>query len=174
ILIARDLRKAGLDVGHPRRRALDALTAGDGEAGADGFRLALSVDLATPEPATLLVICRSSPEPVDRDAVEGLAASVLKERERSDGSRLAGALVAAAFAQDAVTAASDSGVALLRVADARASFDATGYGPRGHYPMWLPEYVLEVPARDAAGLPTFTMLGQGDGARLLAALGLED
>lgn len=193
ILVARDLRKAGLLVGRLQRRNL---ARADDESG--DFRLALTTELTTPGSPRLLIACHRTSEPVDADVVERLAAGVAKERvagadraagadrgagankaateagaDGTPGRPVGGLLVATVgFSPGALTAAGTAGIALLRVADARASFDASGWGPRGHYPMWLPEYVLELAARDAAGLPSYAMLGQGDGARLLDVMGL--
>lgn len=205
ILVARDLRKAGLEIGALRRRDLSR-----GEDDPGEYRLALTTGITTPGSPRLLIVCRCVREPVGAEAVSGLAEGLARARgrgaargdrpgagaageekrgaeepygegsdgDRPDGDRPAGdrpaggILVATDFAPEALKRAEDTGIALLRIADARASFDASGWGPRGHYPMWLPEYVLELATRDAAGLPSHEMLTQGHAERLLAAMGL--
>src|SRR5439155_516452 len=68
------------------------------------------------------------------------------------------------FEPDALAAARDSSLALLRVTDGRTAFDTSGWGTPGHYPAWLPAYCAQAVGRDAFGQVRYQLLesGQGD------------
>ncbi len=65
------------------------------------------------------------------------------------------------FDSDALAAARESGVALLRVVDGRTAYDTSGWNNPGHYPAWLPAYLAQVVDRDIAGQPRARLLEAG-------------
>ena len=67
------------------------------------------------------------------------------------------------FEPEALQAARDRAVALVRVTDGRTAFDTSGWGTPGHYPMWLPAYCAQAVGRDIAGQPRYQLLEQGQG-----------
>lgn len=170
ILVARDLRKAGLEIGRLRRHRLDAPEDGSGN-----YDLELVTEIRLPARAPVLVDCHRADSPIGPDAVRALAARMGESAAGPGGGRApaAGIVVSTAgFSPEALNAAREARIALLRVADARTAFDTSGWGPAGQYPSWLPAHVLELAIRDAAGMPGFEMLGPGSASRLLAAMGL--
>src|SRR5438105_2718751 len=115
---------------------------------------------AGPRPA--LIACRRQQAPVGRAAVESLREHV-KEAEAE-----AGVLFAAAdFDPDALTAAHEGDLALLRVTDGRSAFDTSGWGAPGHYPAWLPAYCAQTVTRDPLGQPRYRLLEPGQGDQIL-------
>jgi len=69
----------------------------------------------------------------------------------------------AEYGADALAAAQESGIPLLRVVDGRSAFDLSGSsgGTPGHYPIWLPAYVAQLVDRDVAGQPRARLLEAG-------------
>jgi len=67
------------------------------------------------------------------------------------------------FDPDALQAAQDGGLALLRVTDGRTAFDTSGWGPPGHYPAWLPAYCAQAVGRDILGQVHYQLLESGRG-----------
>jgi hypothetical protein len=162
ILLARDLRKAGLDVGRVRRERLQRADDDSGD-----YRVELTVELRGPRPARLVAEGNRSTQPLDAAAVDRVAARIT-EREP------AGLLLATSgFEPGALSAAADTWpVALLRVSDARAAYDSSGWGPPGQYPIWLPEHLLELANRGPTGAPAYRMLDDTTATDLLTALRL--
>lgn len=179
ILLARDLRKAGLEIGRVRRSELDRSDDGSGD-----YRLALTVELLAPAPARLVVEGRRSAAPIGASGVHALAMRIAEashDTKDAGGPRngsaapVSGLLLATAgFETGALAAAStaDVSIALLRAADARAAFDSSGWGPAGQYPIWLPEHLLELAERGPTGTPTYRIVDEDSADRLLSALGL--
>ena len=158
ILVVRELRKVGLDVSELRihRRA----TLPEPERGYLLELKGLLSGTAGPRPA--LIACRRQQAPVGRAAVESLREHV-KEAEAE-----AGLLFAAAdFDPDALTAAHEGDLALLRVTDGRSAFDTSGWGAPGHYPAWLPAYCAQLVTRDPIGQARYQLLEPGQGDAIL-------
>lgn len=158
ILVVRELRKVGLDVAELRihRRA----TLPEPER---GYLLELKGALggATGRRETLIA-CRRQQAPIDRAAVESLRNHV------KEAGAEAGLLFGAAdFAAEALVAAMDDALALLRVTDGRSAFDTSGWGPPGHYPAWLPAYCAQLVTRDPLGQPRYQLLQPGQGDQIL-------
>src|SRR3954468_9328946 len=138
ILIVRELRKAGFEVGEVRIARRTELPEPE-----RGFILELTASLAHGDwHKRALVACRRQENTVNAAIVEDLIA-------RLPGARAdVGILVATAdFDAGAVVAAQQSGIPLLRVMDARKGYDGSGYGTPGHYPAWLPAHTVEVVGR---------------------------
>lgn len=158
ILVTRDLRKAGLQLARVRRRGLEREDDHTGD-----YRLDLEAELSGPS-LRLRIEAQRRSDPMDAADVRAAAAR-LRQEERLLVVSTAG------FTRDALTAAADAGITLLRASDARAAFDGSGWGPAGHYPMWLPEHVLELAGRGPSGAAVYRMLDGESGASLLAESG---
>jgi hypothetical protein len=158
ILVVRELRKVGLDVAELRIHRRVTLPEPE-----RGYLLELSGVLGgTTGQHRTLIACRCQQAPIGRAAVESLREHVTEARAA------AGLLFAAAeFAPEAVTAALDADLALLRVTDGRSAFDTSGWGSPGHYPAWLPVYCAQLVTRDPLGQPHYQLLEPGQGHRIL-------
>lgn len=166
ILVVRELRKAGFEVGDVRVSRRSELREPE-----RGFVVELMAPLARGGwHKRALIACRRQESPVRRDVVEDL------------GTRLAEAEVGVLFAtagfhEEAVAAAQQAGVALLRVIDGRKAYDVGGYGTPGHYPAWLPAHTVEVVDREAGGQIRARLLepggGGGGAAMILATFGAD-
>lgn len=152
ILVVRELRKAGLEVSDVRRHRRATLPAPR-----HGYLLELAARLAREGWARgALIACRVQAAPVGRADVESL-----RGHAEEAGARVGVLFAAAELAPDALPAAEEHGIALLRVVDGRTAFDASGWGPSGHYPAWLPAYLAQLATRDAAGIPAHRLLESG-------------
>ena len=162
ILVMRELRKAGFDIGDVRIHRRSELPEPQ-----RGFVLELTAPVSH---ATwhkrALVACRSQNDPVSRDAVDDL-------RSRLAGARAeVGILFATAvFCDETVAAAQQSGIALLRVIDGRKAYDGGGYGTPDHYPAWLPAHTVEVVDRDGGQIRARLPQSGRGAAMVLAAFG---
>jgi hypothetical protein len=164
ILVVRELRKAGFDATDARVQRRTELSEPD-----HGFLLELRVRLDRGDfRHHALIGCRRQVRVVGREAVEDLAG-------RLQGSRAEVALLFAAadFAPEAVAAGEERGIALLRLVDARAAFDAGGWGAPGHYPQWLPAHLVQLVDRDLAGQPRSRLLEAGQAQIILERLRVE-
>src|SRR5947208_12946283 len=152
ILVVRELRKVGFEVGTVRIHRRSELPEPE-----RGFVLELAMPLARGG-TTLraLVACRHQAGLVEREVIESVKARL--PNVPAD----AGLVFATAdFGTDALAAARESGVALLRVVDGRTAFDASGWNNPGHYPAWLPAYLAQLVDRDASGQPRARLLEAG-------------
>ncbi|HEV2671848.1 MAG TPA: restriction endonuclease [Gemmatimonadales bacterium] len=143
ILAVRELRKVGFDVGAARIHRRSELAEPQ-----HGFVLELVAPLAASGWHRLtLVACRREDGAVTREVIESLAG-----RLGDAGADAAIVFSTADFGAEAVAAAQDRNVALLRVVDSHTAYDASGWGGTpGHYPAWLPAHTAELIVRDAAG-----------------------
>jgi Restriction endonuclease len=158
ILVVRELRKVGLDVAELRihRRA----TLPEPERGyLVELKGVLSGAAWRPQ---ALIACRRQDTPIARAAVESL-----RDHVKEAGAEAGLLFGAAEFDPDALRAAHDGDVALLRVTDGRSAFDTSGWGPPGHYPAWLPAYCAQLVTRDPLGQPRYQLLEPGQGDRIL-------
>ncbi len=162
ILTVRELRKVGLDVSElrlQRRATLPELER--------GYLLELKgVVSRAPWRRHVLIGCRHQEAAVGRTAVESL-----KDHLREFGADAGILFATAPFEPDALAAAQESTIALLRVTDGRTAFDTSGWGAPGHYPAWLPAYCAQVVVRDTAGGLRYQLLEQGQGDLILNQLG---
>jgi len=158
ILVVRELRKVGLDVAelNIHRRA----TLPEPER---GYLLELKgVLTGTAGPRQALIACRRQAGVIGRAAVESL-----RDHVKEAGAGVGLLFGAADFDPDALAAALDGDVALLRVTDGRSAFDTSGWGPPGHYPAWLPAYCAQLVTRDPIGQPQYRLLEPGQGDAIL-------
>jgi hypothetical protein len=160
ILVVRELRKAGFEVGDVRIHRRSELP--DPER---GFVLELTAPLGHAAwRKRALMACRRQDSAVGSDIVDSLKARL------GDAKADLGMLFATAdFHDDAVAAAQQASIALLRVIDGRKAYDGGGYGTPGHYPAWLPAHTVEVVDRDAGGLVRARSLEPGGATTVLAA-----
>lgn len=162
VLLARDLRKAGLEVGRVRRERLERAEDGSGD-----YRIELTVELRGPRPIRLVAEGNRGPRPLDATAVDRVVARI------TEGVTAGLLLATSGFEPEALSAVDDKvPVALLRVSDARAAYDSSGWAPPGQYPIWLPEHLLELAARGPARAPAYRILDDGAATDLLTALRL--
>jgi len=168
ILVLRELRKVGFEVGQPRVHRRSELPEPE-----RGFVLELVIPLsAAAATQRALVVCRRQVGPVARDVVESAKARL------ADASADAAIIFATAdFTPDGLVAATEAGVALLRVADGREVFTANGWGDGtggvpDHYPAWLPAHIAQLVDRDAAGEPRLRVLDAGRPEMILDCLRL--
>jgi hypothetical protein len=151
ILAVRELRKAGFDVAAVRIHRRSELPEPH-----RGFVLELLAPLAARgRLRRSLVACRSEDGAVEREVVDSLAA-----RLGGAGAETGIVFSTAEFGAEAIAAAHDRNVALLRVVDGRTMYDASAWGGGGggsggstpdHYPAWLPAHTALLIVRDAAG-----------------------
>jgi len=165
ILVIRELRKAGFDVGDVRIHRRSELPEPQ-----RGFVLELAAPLAHAAwHKRALLACRRQDDVVTRDAVDSLKSRL------GDARAEAGILCATAdFHEEAVAAAQQSGIALLHVIDGRKAYDGGGYGTPDHYPAWLPAHTVEVVDRDVGGQVCARPLDAGGAAVILAAFEAEE
>ena len=165
ILVLRELRKVGFDVGAPRVHRRSELPEPE-----RGFVLELVISLIAPGATRrALVVCRRQDGIVTRDVIESA-------RARLSGTSADAVVVfaTAEFAPDAITAAQETGVALLRVADGRTIFAASGWGDgTEHYPAWLPAHMAQLVDRDATGQARQRVLEAGRPEMILECLRVE-
>jgi hypothetical protein len=155
ILVVRELRKVGLDVSelHIHRRT----TLPEPE---EGYLLELAGAVSRPSwRRRVLIACRRQHAPIGRVAVESL-----RDHLQEAGTEAGILFATTTFDLDALQAAQDAPLALLRVTDGRTAFDTSGWGTPGHYPAWLPAYCAQAVSRDLMGQPLYRLLegGQGD------------
>lgn len=163
ILVVRELRKVGLEVTDPRIHRRTELPEPE-----QGFLLELRTWLrGSGWEKRALIACRRQDGggQVGREPIDDLA-------ERLPGAQAeVGLLFATAdFGPEALAAAADRGIALLRLVDARTAYDAGGWGDPGHYPSWLPAYLVELVDRDLAGQARRRLLEAGQAGPLMERL----
>jgi hypothetical protein len=155
ILVVRELRKAQLNVSALRLHRCITLPERERE-----YLLELAGGLSRgPWQRQALIACRRQEAPIGR----GDVASLLDHLKEADAQ--AGILFGATeFTSEALQAAGQGGVVLLRVAHGRTAFDTSGWGTPGHYPAWLPAYCAQTVGRDVLGQVRYQLLdaGQGD------------
>ena len=161
ILVVRELRKVGFDVGQPRVHRRSELPEPE-----RGFVLELQIPLRRPGSAWRAVaVCRHQCGSVGRDVVESV-----RNRLPEIPADVAIVFATSDFTADAVTAAHEAGIALLRLVDGRSAFDMSGWSTPGHYPAWLPAYLPQLIDRDIAGLPRAQLLEAGRADMILDRL----
>lgn len=155
ILTVRELRKVGLEVSQLRVQGRATLPEPE-----RGYLLELKGVVSRARwRRHVLIGCRRQNRVVGRADVESF-----KAHFREFGADAGILFATAPFEPDALAAAQDGTVALLRVTDGRIAFDTSGWGTPGHYPAWLPAYCAQVVGRDISGQLCYQLLesGQGD------------
>jgi hypothetical protein len=152
ILVVRELRKVGFDVGTVRTHRRSELPEPE-----RGFVLELVVPLALAGTTKrALVACRHQAGDITREVIEALKAQL--PHVPADAGLV---FTTADFGTDARASACESGMALLRVVDSRTAYDTSGWSDPGHYPSWLPAYLAQLVDRDVAGQPRARLLEAG-------------
>jgi Restriction endonuclease len=161
ILVMRELRKVGLEISELRIHRRTMLPEPD-----EGYLLEVKgVVRGAGWERRVLIACRRQQRPIVAAEVELLKDHV-KEAD-AEGGLLFGA---ADFDPDALRAAEDTALALLRVTDGRTAFDTSGWGTPGHYPAWLPAYCAQSVTRDPLGQPRYELLESGKGGVVVERL----
>ena len=143
IVVARELRKAGMELSKLKVRARTPLSKGHD----DEYAMELSGFIrvgGTDRP--VLVECRNERQPARADAVRALSAK-LAEQKAQHGIMFS----TSGYEPGAVREARAHGVPLLTVADGRAAFARSPWGMAGQPPAWVPEYMAEVVDLDVTG-----------------------
>ncbi|HYT71738.1 MAG TPA: restriction endonuclease [Gemmatimonadales bacterium] len=152
ILVVRELRKAGFEVSDVRVHRRAELPEPE-----RGFIVELLALLARPPwHKRALIACRRQDAAVRREAVDALTG-----RLADAGAEVGLVFGTTEFAPDALAAGLAAGIPLCRIVDGRTAFDASGWGPPGHYPTWLPAYLAQVAQPDVAGQPRYRLLESG-------------
>ena len=154
ILVVRELRKVGFDLGQVQVHRRSELAEPE-----SGFVLELVVSLRRPGTTwarRALVVCRDQLRPVERDVIESVKARLADAQ--ADAALV---FVTTDFSAEAIAAAEETGIVLLRVVDGRTAHD-TG----DHYPAWLPAQLAQLVDRDAAGQPRTRLLEPGQAETL--------
>lgn len=161
ILVLRELRKVGFDLGQPRVQRRAELPEPE-----RGFVLELVIPLSSAGATRrALVVCLNQLGVVGSDVIASAQA-----RLADASADVAIVFATAEFAPAALTAAHERGVALLRIVDGRSAFDMSGWSTPGHYPAWLPAYLPQLIDRDIAGLPRAQLLEAGRADMILDRL----
>ena len=164
ILVVRELRKVGFEVGTVRIHRRSELPEPE-----QGFVLELVVPLGRAGTTwRALVACRSQAGALEREVIESV-----KARLPQVPAAVAMVFATADFGSDALAAARESGVALLRVVDGRSAFDTSGWNNPGHYPAWLPAYLAQLVDQDVSGQPRARLLQAGRADMILDCLWIE-
>ncbi len=143
ILVVRELRKVGLQVSELHIHRCSTLP--DPER---GYLLELKGVLGRGAERRLTLIgCLRRQAPIGRSDIEAF-----KDHLKEAGVEAGVLFGTAVFEPEALTAAQDAPLALLRVTDGRTAFDTSGWGTPGHYPAWLPAYCAETVGRDLTHL----------------------
>lgn len=142
ILVVRELRKVGFDVGAVRIQRRSELAESE-----HGFVLELAISLTwSGSTSRALVVCLRQSTMIGSDIVQSVKAR-LTQMPADMGLIFA----VPGFAAEAVAAAREVGVALLRVVDGRSVVDHSSGESPGHYPAWLPTHLVQLVDRDSAG-----------------------
>jgi hypothetical protein len=163
ILVVRELRKAGLEVGEPRVHRRTELPEPE-----RGFLLELSVWLRRDTwQKRALIACRRQVGPIGAEAIDSLTPHLAEAQ--ADVALL---FATAAFTPQGLAAGDEQGIALLQLVDARTAFDTSGWGGGGpgHYPAWLPAYLVQLVDRDPGGQPRARLLETGQASIILERL----
>lgn len=135
ILVARELRKAGIEPVALRRRPVQQARPAD-----DGFAYDLVGRLAAyGHRWSVLIECRNSSAPVRPEDIADL-------RQRADATPAASAIMCAVadIETSALLRARDEAIPVLRVVDARTALLAAGMIEGGQLPAWVPEFTVQV------------------------------
>ena len=158
ILAVRELRKVALDVADVRTHRRTELAEP-----ARGYLVELAASLGRGEwRRRALIACRRQDGAIGRGEIESL-----DEHVREADADVGIAFAAAECAPEALAAAEELGVALLRVVDGRTAFDTGGWGAGAHYPAWLPAYVAQAVERDPAGGLRYRTLEPGQAESII-------
>jgi len=163
ILVVRELRKAGLEVTEPRVHRRTELAEPE-----RGFLLELLVWLRRSTwQKRALIACRRQVGPIGAEAIDALTPHLGEAQ-----AEVALLFATVPFTPQGLAAGDEQGIALLQLVDARTAFDTSGWGGGGpgHYPAWLPAYLVQLVDRDPAGQPRSRLLEAGQADIILERL----
>lgn len=164
ILVVRELRKVGLEVSELQIHRRTTLPEPE-----QGYLLELAGAVSRPPwRRRVLIACRRQDAPIGRLEVESL-----RDHLKEAGAEAGILFAATTFDRDALQAAQDAALALLRVTDGRTGFDTSGWGTPGHYPAWLPAHCAQAVSRDPMGQPRYRLLEGGEGDVIVQQLQTE-
>jgi restriction system protein len=162
ILAIRELRKVGFEIGDLRIHRRSELPEPE-----RGFVLELALRLSRSGSTwRSLVVCRRQSDTVGPEVIRSVQARL--PEVPADVALL---FTTADFGAEALAAAQQSGMALLRVVDGRGAFDMSGWSTPGHYPAWLPAYLAQLVDRDIAGQPRARLLEPDRAEVIIESLG---
>ena len=162
ILVVRELRKAGLEVSDARVYRRSELPEAE-----RGFVLELRAWLRHAQwQRCALIGCRRQMAALGGAAVEAVAAR-LAEAQADVGLLFA----AADYAPDALAAAEERRIALLRVVEARVALELAGWGSPGQYPSWMPAHLVQLVDRGVAGEPRVRLVEPGQADAIIQRCG---
>jgi restriction system protein len=152
-LVASMLSKQGVGLRDFVVKHLERLVGADGEYKIDVTARfeALGADFL------VLIECKNQQRPVERDVVQ-----VLADKVRSIGAHKGMVFATAPFQRGALEYARRHGVALVRVADGRTSYETKSAIPIRSYPSWLPRHVGWLTQITPDGNESLASLGEAD------------
>jgi len=149
-LVASMLSKQGVGLRDFAVQHLEPLAGSDGEYKIDvTARFALGADFL------VLIECKHQRRAVERDVVQ-----VLADKVRSIGAQKGMVFATAPFQRGALEYARSHGVALVRVADGRTTYETKSAIPIRTYPSWLPRHVGWLTQLTRDGNESFASLGE--------------
>jgi restriction system protein len=159
-LVASTLRKQGVGLKDFSVKHLDTLTGTDG---------AYKIDVSARFEAfganfLVLIECKHERRRVEREVVQ-----VLVDKVRSIGAHKGMIFSTAGFQRGALEYARAHGVALVRVADGRTSFETRSANPMRSPAPWLPQYVGWLTQINRDGNESCAYLGEVDVSSLAEA-----
>jgi restriction system protein len=156
-LVASTLKKQGVGLKEFAVRHLDPVIGLDGEYTIDVTARfeALGGDFL------VLIECKQQQRAVERDVVQ-----VLHDKIRSVGAQKGMLFSTSGFQRGALEYARVHGIALVRVADGRTSYETRALEPIRSYPSWVPRYVGWLTQLTADGNESRAYLGEVDIATL--------
>ena len=150
-LIASTLRKQGVGLKDLQVKHLEPVAGLDGDYKVDVTARfeALGANFL------VLIECKHQSRPVERDVVQ-----VLADKVRSSGAQKGMLFATSRFQRGALEYARVHGIALVRVADGRTTFETRSVGPVKAYPSWLPTYAGWLTQINRDGNESFALLGE--------------
>lgn len=164
ILVARELRKAGVELSAPKVLSRRALSPRD----QSEYVVELSTVVTDRGVARdAFIECRNQSRPVGVGAVDALQARLLTPGDARPAPPLGIMFSTSGYEPDAVRAAKAAGIALLCISDGRAAFLRSQWAMGGQPPAWVPEYMAEVVDLDPAGSVRHQLLVSGRSSLVL-------
>lgn len=158
--VASALRKQGVGLTNFQVKHLESVSGHDGEYTIDVTARfdALGGDFL------VFIECKRQKRSVERDVVQ-----ILADKVRSAGAQKGMLFATAGFQRGAIEYARKHGIALVRVADGRTSYETRSGLPVTSYPPGLPRVVGWLTQLEEHGLESFAYLGESDISNLVEA-----
>lgn len=150
-LVASMLRKQGVGLKDFQVHHLEPIIGSDGE-----YKIDVTARFeALGANFLVLIECKHQSRPVEREVVQ-----VLADKVRSLGAQKAMVFATTRFQRGALEYARLHGVALVRVADGRTTYETRSAGPTAVYRLRLPRYVGWLTQINRDGNQSFASLGE--------------